>query len=1757
MSSPQDRENLISNAILVRKKDIHKYLSQNNYYLQDHLKPIYEEFAKSLKDIDVNSHEFILKNRIFLNTINIQNLEQLIDSYYQEDLDKIKQSELEIINMLSLWMPDITFNEIIPIDNQKGQLKRVVIQCTSICKNVKIKFYMKITVKNIQNIGDMVQEKEHFNQICSYSARFLSMKYQKVISEHLIISASSVGISKNLQRGISNREDVQNKHYLDIVLTDFCEYTLRQIIYYSKQASKQQEQKQELMRQKVSTTSTYYGTASLQQIQNSLSQTQTLIEKFSFQHLQKDLIEALFFMHTRGYTHNSINLDNIFYDKYINAFVVGGFDAISTNVRDYDKFRDDVRQFGLVLIEFLLSFYNIKIQEDLYTLDDIMIRNLIENLSSNKIIQSKKNFILLNLNIFQQRNILFDIFCASDKTNYSKNSNDMQLIADNQNKLKYSDQDDISNLADRPFDIVELAIALNIQHCLVTSSHSTMKSFLTQNDVFDEKSLASHLIDPLNNKYSYWKYRGTTKNGLFDGLGEIFFEPPQLFDQLDEVLYSDCEDDLATSKKQQSLTSPPVIFNQVPYKFQTQNSFYEDSNCPELESHRLNQLTTPHTVSRTASKAGMHYFNVSNCQGFHDRLSVVRNEESNYFHSDLKQQKISLKIFKGIWENGFNQKYLNYVTTEQFKDFFLLNNYLKIIQHNSHQELQFSVKSEKPTKAIASSKIIDLQFSTQKEQVIDSLNVITKYLQIPIARITFDLKGAQQRKVTNEAQCIELQCDDGNTLYILFESNYLLKEEEFYIILEKATLSNYLALQMSDTKITDKFFYGMSFNTKLKYLCHLQLAYINKITDEGFIYFVKNCPSQHLNSLDISHTQLSNISIMELATSNKITQLNHLNISYNSLINEKSVIEFIKSSNSLFISHLNVSGLDISDNLVDILCLSPFMKNITEIIMNDCPNITFRIFEVFSKSESVNYIKRIELSNCLQHSNITAAKKTGFLNGLLDKRKSKQEFKSFAKTDKLGNLRVINLQGCNILHNHIKQLADSHSLKQVEEINVSRCDHMTDECIKEISTSQNFQNLKALYLSNLKNLTAVSIELIGNSKYLINLDTIYLDGCDKIDKNILINAMNLNNFQNLKVLRFDETQYSISLIRQINFSNKNSVQTFWRMQSIEILIQNPDLFFKLYISEILTLNQKPIRFIVSKQNEPSVIQKLALILNHQIINFQESSCRINVNDIMLNEKMIDEIKRQKNQNINSFCYTDICTLGNYKAVQRTIQTDNVKKENVSLDQSFVVIDGFETKSQPQSTKQIINLPHSFYEQKVYCRNECFKAMHYLKFVKELSKLDLSYSKSINLPGYQFIKECVFFPNLIELNLQGLQILNKHVQQMCYGIQFTGLRILNLRNCSSLTFQGFEYFLQSGITDTLQYLDIYNSQIEGTDFSLCLPDFAFLSQLNQGQINITLNKQDIHDEEKVKKKIGLLFAKIRSLFYINQISFQVYKLKITSQVFSGLSSIFQDHQNTLRSVQVIFCNAKNMNSEQSISFWSSIAQLSKLKSISLVFQSCKNIDKQFLKNLFFGVSVLIQLEEMHLVFPKTEFIINNEDFTPVCVAMTRLQKLQILDINLHEIPLVNNQFLEELVYIVGNLENIRSLSIDYSWIINFQMSNILKLFESLEASKMKLLTLNLDFEMCTFNQAIWKKMKKYILSQSTLIELNLNISYCVELKEKSIVKFINQCLELKMLKVLKLLMWGVGKITQKSKDILKQNTNIYLIDTFDLSIQEIQ
>lgn len=60
-------------------------------------------------------------------------------------------------------------------------------------------------------------------------------------------------------------------------------------------------------------------------------------------------------MHSRGCTHNNISLDSIFYDKYINAFIIGGFGSIQTNVREYSSFRKDIIEIGRILMHFLIA----------------------------------------------------------------------------------------------------------------------------------------------------------------------------------------------------------------------------------------------------------------------------------------------------------------------------------------------------------------------------------------------------------------------------------------------------------------------------------------------------------------------------------------------------------------------------------------------------------------------------------------------------------------------------------------------------------------------------------------------------------------------------------------------------------------------------------------------------------------------------------------------------------------------------------------------------------------------------------------------------------------------------------------------------------------------------------------------------------------------------------------------------------------------------------------------------------------------------------------------------------------------------------------------------------------------------------------------------------------------------------------------------------------------------------------------------------
>ena len=72
---------------------------------------------------------------------------------------------------------------------------------------------------------------------------------------------------------------------------------------------------------------------------------------------------------------------------------------------------------------------------------------------------------------------------------------------------------------------------------------------------------------------------------------------------------------------------------------------------------------------------------------------------------------------------------------------------------------------------------------------------------------------------------------------------------------------------MQQTQLTDIFFYGMANNEKLNNLLLLNLSKAFLITDEGFTHFIKSAAPINLQTLDISQTRLSDLSIEGLVFS--------------------------------------------------------------------------------------------------------------------------------------------------------------------------------------------------------------------------------------------------------------------------------------------------------------------------------------------------------------------------------------------------------------------------------------------------------------------------------------------------------------------------------------------------------------------------------------------------------------------------------------------------------------------------------------------------------------------------------------------------------------------------------------------------------------------------------------------------------------------------------------------------------------------------
>ena len=78
-----------------------------------------------------------------------------------------------------------------------------------------------------------------------------------------------------------------------------------------------------------------------------------------------------------------------------------------------------------------------------------------------------------------------------------------------------------------------------------------------------------------------------------------------------------------------------------------------------------------------------------------------------------------------------------------------------------------------------------MRYSQDKEEIIDVFNVLNRLLGLSINEIYFDFKNTK-RTITKESQSIDIKTVENEIIKFQFDSCYLIREEEFFIIIQQA-----------------------------------------------------------------------------------------------------------------------------------------------------------------------------------------------------------------------------------------------------------------------------------------------------------------------------------------------------------------------------------------------------------------------------------------------------------------------------------------------------------------------------------------------------------------------------------------------------------------------------------------------------------------------------------------------------------------------------------------------------------------------------------------------------------------------------------------------------------------------------------------------------------------------------------------------------------------------------------------------------------
>ncbi|CAD8177640.1 unnamed protein product [Paramecium pentaurelia] len=843
----------------------------------------------------------------------------------------------------------------------------------------------------------------------------------------------------------------------------------------------------------------------------------------------------------------------------------------------------------------------------------------------------------------------------------------------------------------------------------------------------------------------------------------------------------------------------------------------------------------------------------------------------------------------------------------------------------------------------------------------------------------------------------------------------------------------------------------------------LDLSYCVFLQDIEFITYLKSPQAKQMQSLNLSHTLLSDASLLQLSFLDS-KSLKFLNLSYCVNFTEGAIVNLLNSETIVNVEVLDLSGNQLSDVCLKFVLQPNKMKYLASIILNDIKKgqqgFSYKLFEILSQTNLNKSLLNLSVGNSfVQPDQLQMTKAQTIMNTFFN-RIMKEDHTYFYQLSLKGtSIQTLTLFKCELLTNKfIKMLCRNIIfLSSIKVLNIGHCKLLTDKiCYYLSEAGASVQKLVDLELLGL-NITSDGLDKIIKSKSL-KLNHLGLAMCEDIQSDAIKTLMDSKFGKTLTSLEVSGSYSQKSQIVGL-FSQEQIIWKDFNLKTIYIeLFLDQGCYYQ-------HVGKQQLQF----QKQQQLNQNLSQ-LDPYYKTFFETHMYTIIDQIIFIKKIKVVIKVQ---------YTDEDLIAQYLTnfIEQNNLLDNLLTNDNQLFVNNLCILSYVLQSITKASAKIYDV-----EERYQQNNQIsIIQINYLDPI-EKEKINVSQIRNLVLMKQDLLRD------------EDLALVGRYSETI-----FSQLSYIQIKGCKQITIKGLQQ-LGERLLHQLQFLDVRKTQIKLSEYSQILNDFINLTSFNNNKIQLDFNQKNTKDDlvQWLNLLFRLLSLKKLSIKNTNKQSiFNMFLMRFVAQMVKN------NHLSMKKLYLQCFLNIADFQlySEESLTELCESIQLSfNIKTFYLEISGL--IKHQFIIDVF-NTLINTQITNLNLQLENCNII--DEIFINKQTSIHYFKALEFSTSNLTQLDIIlyNTQQLEDLTAVLSLNEN----KID-SLIYLFQNNQLINLKIELQQAKIeqfldiliainpeKIKTAEFIINNILINEIFLQKLQEFLLKCKRLIEFTISMIGC--------------------------------------------------------------